>query len=206
MELAIETALHACSAALIDQGRIVAERHEVIARGHAERLVPLVAALLAEAGVSRADRIAVDVGPGSFTGIRVGLAAARAFGLAWKAPVDGFTSTALVAAGVFADHPRIDRLYVAFDASRGEVYAQAFDRDGEAGPLDALAPDVAAAAAQGRTLAGSGAPLLAAVDASLAVIDHPWPRAADARHLPASARGAAARPLYIRAPDAKVPA
>ncbi|MFC3712355.1 tRNA (adenosine(37)-N6)-threonylcarbamoyltransferase complex dimerization subunit type 1 TsaB [Sphingoaurantiacus capsulatus] len=206
MELAIETALHACSAALIDRGRIVAERHEIIARGHAERLVPLIAELLAEAGVTRANRIAVDVGPGSFTGIRVGLAAARAFGLAWKAPVDGFTSTALVAAGVFADHPDIDRLYVAFDASRGEVYAQAFDRDGRAGPLDALAPDAAAAAAPGRTVAGSGAALLSAVDPSLAVIDHPWPRAADARHLPAAARGEAARPLYIRAPDAKVPA
>lgn len=206
MELAIETALHACSAALIDRGRIVAERHEVIARGHAERLVPLIAELLAEVGVARADRIAVDIGPGSFTGIRVGIAAARAFGLAWKAPVDGVTSTALVAAGVFADHPAIDRLYVAFDASRGEVYAQAFDRNGEAGPLDALAPDAAAAFARGRHVVGSGAPLLTAIDPSLAVIDHPWPRAADARHMPAAARGAAARPLYIRPPDAKVPA
>lgn len=206
MELAIETALHACSAALIEQGRVVAERHEIIARGHAERLVPLIAELLAEAGVTRADRLSVDVGPGSFTGIRVGLAAARAFGLAWKAPVDGFTSTALVAAGVFADHPAIDRLYVAFDASRGEVYVQAFDRGGEAGPLEALAPELAAAAAHGRTVVGSGAALLLAIDASLAVIDHPWPRAADARHLGAADRGAAARPLYIRPPDAKVPA
>ncbi len=206
MELAIETALHACSAALIDRGRLVAERHEIIARGHAERLVPLVAELLAEAGVARADRIGVDIGPGSFTGIRVGLAAARAFGLAWKAPVDGFSSTALVAAGVFADNPEIDRLYVAFDASRGEVYAQAFDRDGETGPLDALTPEAAAVAAVGRTVTGSGAALLTAVDPSLAVHDHPWPRAADARHLPDGARGAAARPLYIRPPDAKVPA
>lgn len=206
MELAIETALHACSAALIDRGRLVAERHEIIARGHAERLVPLIAELLAEAGVARAARISVDIGPGSFTGIRVGLAAARAFGLAWKAPVDGFSSTALVAAGAFADHPEIDRLYVAFDASRGEVYAQAFDREGEAGPLDALSPEAAAVAAVGRTVAGSGAALLKAVDASLAVVDRPWPRAADARHLPGRARGVAPRPLYIRPPDAKAPA
>lgn len=205
MELAIETALHACSAALLEQGRVVAERHEIIARGHAERLVPLVAELLAEAGVSRADRISVDIGPGSFTGIRVGLAAARAFGLAWKAPVDGFTSTALVAAGVFADHPSIDRLFVAFDASRGEVYAQAFDRGGAAGSLDALDPALAAVAAHGRPVAGSGAGLLVAADPSLVVIDHPWPCAADARHLGAADRGAAVRPLYIRPPDAKVP-
>lgn len=206
MELAIETALHACSAALIEGGRVVADRHEIIARGHAERLVPLVAELLAEAGVRRADGIVVDVGPGSFTGIRVGLAAAKAFGLAWKVPVAGCTSTALVAAGVLADHPGLDRLYVAFDASRGEVYAQAFDRNGAIGAVEALAPDVAAAAARGTTVAGSGAALLAAINPALEIVDHPWPRAADVRRLSAAARGAAARPLYIRAPDAKVPA
>lgn len=204
MELAIETALHACSAALIEGGRIVAERHEVIARGHAERLVPLIAELLAEAGVARADRVSVDVGPGSFTGIRVGLAAAKAFGLAWEAPVGGCTSTGLVAAGVLAARPDLDRIYVAFDASRGEVYAQAFDRAGATGELAALAPEAAAAAARGWTVAGSGAALLAAADPSLAIVDHPWPRAADMRLL--AGRLAAARPLYIRPPDAKVPA
>ena len=206
MELAIETALHACSAALIDDGCVVADRHEIIARGHAERLVPLIAELLAEAGVRRADGIVVDIGPGSFTGIRVGLAAAKAFGLAWKVPVAGCTSTALVAAGAFAEHPQLEQLYVAFDASRGEVYAQVFDRDGALGEIAALAPDAAAAAARGMTVAGSGAALLAAADPSLSIIDHPWPRAADVRRLPATARGEAARPLYIRAPDAKVPA
>lgn len=206
MELAIETALHACSAALIDDGRVVAERHEIIARGHAERLVPLVAELLAEAGVARADAITVDIGPGSFTGIRVGLAAAKAFGLAWKAPVTGCTSTELVAAGVLDAHPGLDRIYVAFDASRGEVYAQLFDRAGPAGEVAALAPEAAAAAARGMTVAGSGAALLAAVDPSLDIVDHPWPRAADARLLGRAARQPAPRPLYIRAPDAKVPA
>lgn len=206
MELAIETALHACSVALIDGGRVIADRHEIIARGHAERLVPLVAELLAEAGLRRADGIVVDIGPGSFTGIRVGLAAAKAFGLAWKAPVAGCTSTALVAAGVFADHPGLVRLYVAFDASRGEVYGQAFDRGGALGAVAALAPDAAAAAADGMTVAGSGAALLAAADPALTVLEHPWPRAADVRRLPAAARGEAARPLYVRAPDARVPA
>jgi tRNA threonylcarbamoyladenosine biosynthesis protein TsaB len=206
MELAIETALHACSAALIEGGRVVADRHEIIARGHAERLVPLIAELLAEAGVRRADSIVVDIGPGSFTGIRVGLAAAKAFGLAWKAPVAGCTSTALVAAGVFADRPDLERIYVAFDASRGEVYAQMFDRGGAVGTIAAIAPEAAAAAARGMAVAGSGAALLAAIDPALAIVDHPWPRAADVRRLPAVARGDAARPLYIRAPDAKVPA
>lgn len=206
MELAIETALHACSAALIEGGRIVAERHEIIARGHAERLVPLIAELLAEAGVARAEAITVDIGPGSFTGIRVGLAAAKAFGLAWRAPVAGCTSTELVAAGVLAANPSLDRVYVAFDASRGEVYAQLFNRAGPAGELAALAPDIAAADARGLAVAGSGAPLLAAIDPSLDIIDHEWPRAADARLLRSAARQPAPRPLYIRAPDAKVPA
>lgn len=204
MELAIETALHACSAALIEGGAIVAERHEIIARGHAERLVPLIAELLAETGVARADRVTVDVGPGSFTGIRVGLAAAKAFGLAWEVPVGGCTSTALVAAGVLDARPDLDRLYVAFDASRGEVYAQPFDRAGAVGELAALTPETAAAAARGWTLAGSGAALLVAVDPSLDAADHPWPRAADMRLL--AERLPAARPLYIRPPDAKVPA
>ena len=206
MELAIETALHACSAALLDAGRVVADRHEIIARGHAERLVPLVAELMAEAGVRRADHVTVDIGPGSFTGIRVGLAAAKAFGLAWRVPVTGCASTALVAAGVLAANPELDRVYVAFDASRGEVYGQPFDRSGPLADVEALAPGTAAAAARGWSVAGSGAVLLAAIDPGLTVIDHPWPRAADVRHLLPEARSAAPRPLYIRAPDAKVPA
>jgi tRNA threonylcarbamoyladenosine biosynthesis protein TsaB len=206
MELAIETALHACSAALIDEGRIVAERHEVIARGHAERLVPLVSELLLEAGVRRADRVIVDVGPGSFTGIRVGLAAAKAFGMAWRAPVEGCTSTALVAAGLLADRSDLDRVYVAFDASRGEVYGQAFDCGEPTGEVAALTPVDAAADARGRTVVGSGAALLAAVDPTLVVVDRPWPRAADVRHMAPGARVAAVRPLYLRPPDAKVPA
>ena len=189
--------------ALFDEDALVAGDWRLLGRGHAEQLVPMIAALPDK---GRADRIAVDIGPGSFTGIRVGLAAAKAFGLAWKVPVAGCTSTALVAAGVFADHPRLDRLCVAFDASRGEVYAQAFDRDGAVGAIEALAPDIAAAGARGTAVTGSGAALLAAIDPTLAIIDHPWPRAADVRRLPAAARGAAARPLYIRPPDAKVPA
>lgn len=209
MLLAIETALHACSAALIERGRIVAERHEVIARGHAERLVPLIAELLHDARVSRADGLLVDVGPGSFTGIRVGIAAAKAFGLAWGVTVTGCTSTSLVAAGAFAAHPELDRLYVTFDASRGEVYAQGFSRIGlePLGDIVALAPEAAVEAARRHdAIVGSGTPLLRAIDPALPALDHSWPRAADARHLNATACRSEAKPLYIRPPDAKVPA
>ena len=79
--LVIETATAACSVALVEAGAVVDRRHEVVGRGHAERLVPMIAELLQDAPTP--DAVLVDCGPGSFTGIRVGLAAARAFGLAW---------------------------------------------------------------------------------------------------------------------------
>lgn len=204
--LAIETALSACSVAVFDRDRLLAHADEALGRGHAERLVPMVAEVMAAARVAKADAVAVDIGPGSFTGLRVGIAAARAFGLAWDAPVAGVESTALLAAGVFAAHPGLDRIAVAHDALRGEVYFQVMARDGAAGAIAALAPTAAADAAVGLPVAGSGAGLLTAHDASLAVIDWPWPRARDLLAVPADARALPPRPLYVRAPDAKLPA
>jgi len=204
--LAIETALSACSVAIFDGARPIAHADEALGRGHAERLVPMVAEVLAAAGVTRADAVAVDVGPGSFTGLRVGIAAARAFGLAWDAPVTGVHSTALLAAGVFAAHPALDRLAVAHDALRGEVYFQTFGRDGPLGEIAALAPAAAAAQAAGLTVAGSGTGLLTAVDPGLATLDWPWPRARDLLAVAAAASNLPPRPLYVRAPDATLPA
>lgn len=93
--LAIETATAVCSVALLDDGVLVDANHLVVGRGHAERLLPMIAAL---DGGGRSDAVLVDVGPGSFTGIRVGVAAARALGFGWQVPVHGFTSLALIAA------------------------------------------------------------------------------------------------------------
>ncbi|WP_016744608.1 tRNA (adenosine(37)-N6)-threonylcarbamoyltransferase complex dimerization subunit type 1 TsaB, partial [Rhizorhabdus wittichii] len=93
--LVIDTATAACSVALIEDGAIVAEAHDVVGRGHAERLMPMIAAL---PGGGRADSILVDCGPGSFTGVRVGLAAARALALGWGVPVHGYSSMAAIAA------------------------------------------------------------------------------------------------------------
>jgi tRNA threonylcarbamoyladenosine biosynthesis protein TsaB len=206
MQLVIETALTACSVALIDGDQCMAERHEEIGRGHAERLIPMIDELLADAGGREVTSILVDVGPGSFTGLRVGVAAAKAFGLAWALPVHGVTSTALVAAGAFAAHPMLDNLYVALDAARGQVYTQGFGRTGPTNDVQALDPADAVREAEAHSaMAGSGTGLLAGLNAGLTAVPPLLPRASDARYLPAGyARPVA--PLYVRAPDARLPA
>lgn len=208
MWLAIDTALSACSAALLDGERVVAERHVLIGRGHAERLVPLVAELLDETGSPKVEAVVADVGPGSFTGLRVGIAAARAFALAWGAASHGCSSTALVAAGAFAADVGVDRLHVVLEAGHGELYVQGYARDGLA-PLDALqalSPEAARAVALASgVIAGSGAERLAAMG-DFRVVDHPWPLAAEMRLLPEAARRLPLAPLYVRAPDARLPA
>ena len=93
--LVIDSATEACSVGLFDGDDLVAGAYAMLGRGHAEQLVPMIAALPDK---GRADLIAVNTGPGSFTGIRVGLAAARALSLAWAAPLAGYSSLALVAA------------------------------------------------------------------------------------------------------------
>ena len=92
--LAIETATASCSVALFEGDNVVDWRHEVVGRGHAERLLPMIADLQ---NGGRAEAILVDCGPGSFTGVRVGVAAARALGFGWGAPVLGYHSLALIA-------------------------------------------------------------------------------------------------------------
>lgn len=197
IRLAIDTAVAACSVALFDGDRLLASRDETLGRGHAERLLPLVQEAMAEAGVTRVDEIFVDVGPGSFTGIRVGVAAARAFGLAWGAPVSGYTSTALVAASA-GDGP----LMVALEAGRGELYCQLFEDGAAVSEVEALAPADALARAAGRPVAGSGAPSLVGVR----VVGNSYPRTRDILRLAPAQRSLPPSPLYVRAPDAKLPA
>lgn len=200
MLLTIETAHVACSVALIDDGTVIGARHEEIGRGHAERLVSMIAEVLAKAGGAVPTEIVVDVGPGSFTGVRIGLAAARAFGFAWGCPVEGVGADALVARAAFARPGTPDRLLVALDAMRGEVFARAWTRSGPLGPVRAIPPENAAteACAIG-AVAGSGVSLLGRTPGWVSAAG---PNAATAIHLLAADRVAAA-PLYIRAPDAK---
>ena len=120
----IETATSACSVALIEDGVVTASDAAVVGRGHAERLVPMIAAL-PDGG--RADAIWVDCGPGSFTGIRVGVAAARGLGFGWGVPVTGYSSMALIAAAWFARHDD-DDVTVVIEGGHGEVFVQSFVR------------------------------------------------------------------------------
>jgi tRNA threonylcarbamoyl adenosine modification protein YeaZ len=201
MLLAIDSATAACSAALIDGGAVLAERYELVGRGHAERLLPMIAELL-DANVSggrRPDSILVDCGPGSFTGVRVGLAAAHGLAIGWGVPLAGYSSLAALAAASGAT-----QVAVAIQGGHGELFVQSFGGDPLA-PLDALrslAPDAAAAAIEAPSVVGSGAEALVAARGTGEWRDG-LPRAADARLLPEPLRSLPPRPIYGRAPDAR---
>jgi tRNA threonylcarbamoyladenosine biosynthesis protein TsaB len=194
--LAIETAGNACSIALLDDDAIIAERHENVGRGHAERLIPWIAEL---SGGGRADRIIVGCGPGSFTGVRIGIAAARALGLGWGVPVSGVSSLALVAAECDADH-----FIVALEGGHGELLVQQYHRNPlrAEGNFASLTPDDAGRAMRAEVVTGAGAVRLIAARG----YGTSYPaeaRAANVRLLPPETLGLPARPLYGRAPDAK---
>lgn len=195
--LVIETATAACSVALIDEvgERVIACAHEVVGRGHAERLIPLVADLI---GSEPPDAIAADCGPGSFTGLRVGLAAARALALAWNVPAHGFSSLALIAAGEEGGD-----LAVAIAGGHGELFVQRYaGRPAHAaGALASLTPAAAAGEVTERLVIGSGARALVEARGHGEARER-LPDAADWLRLTASARSLPLQAIYGRQPDA----
>ncbi|QYJ06547.1 tRNA (adenosine(37)-N6)-threonylcarbamoyltransferase complex dimerization subunit type 1 TsaB [Qipengyuania flava] len=194
--LAIETATEACSVALFEDGALLDARHEVLGRGHAERLVPMIAELPDK---GRADEIRVSLGPGSFTGVRIGLAVARALGIAWGATVRGYPTLALVAA--MARQP----VRVCMTGGHGEWFVQDYGTDGlPQGALASLTPDAAAALPPAPLVAGSKAEELAAL-APAPVSDVRLPEAAHALSMDESLLTDSLAPLYGRPPDAKRP-
>ncbi|MCW3838377.1 tRNA (adenosine(37)-N6)-threonylcarbamoyltransferase complex dimerization subunit type 1 TsaB [Sphingomonas canadensis] len=199
--LVIETATAACSVALLQDGAVVAQTHEIVGRGHAERLVPMIAGL---PGEGRADRILVDCGPGSFTGIRVGLAAAIGLGIGWQVPVSGYSSLANIAAATFAAQAVAGPLAVVLEGGHGEVFMQIFGPPPalSAGPLESLTPEAARARIGGMRAAGDGLRWLQ-FDDPRAAPHGALPRAADALLLPPELAALPPRPLYGRAPDAR---
>lgn len=219
--LAFDSSGAACSAAIRDgEGRLLARRFQPLARGHAELLMPMLRDVMAEAGLafSGLDLIAVTTGPGSFTGIRIGLAAARGLALASALPLLGVTAFEAIAAAVPPAERRGGALIVAIDSRRGDLFIQPFAADGAAlSAPAALAPAALADAAPAGllVLAGDGAArardALAALGRSalLARAGGP-PDAADIAGL-ALARWhpgtlpALPLPLYLRSPDVTMP-
>ena len=214
--LAIDTALDACAAGVLDtrSSRLIAHESLLMKRGHAEALMPLIARMMATSGISFADidRVAVTTGPGSFTGLRVGLAAARGIGLAAGKPVVGVTTLTAFAAPVVsrdAGHPVIS----AIDARHDHVYYQVVSSDGGSLVKPRVAPiDEALDAARfgAPHLVGNAAGILAArwpADAAppVQVDTQPAPEISWLAWLGVAVdpETALARPYYLRAPDAK---
>ena len=197
--LVIDTATRACSVALFEGNECIAAFHEDIGRGHAERLVPMIADLPDR---GRSECIHVNVGPGSFTGIRVGVSAARALGLAWGAECHGYGCLDMVAA--MARGGEAIAVDVAMTGGHGEVYFQRFDESGMAmTPPQSLPPDIAATNSSAPYIAGDVAEGLVALGGSAQAITllpdaRHWASIADKAPLPA-------RPFYVRGPDAKLP-
>ena len=206
--LGLDTCLGACSVAVLDGPRVLAHASEAMARGHQERLAPMTQAVMAQAGLdfSDLDRVAATVGPGSFTGLRVGVAFAKGLASALSVPAIGVGALEALAAeedGLAA---------AAIDARRDQVYLQVFDAGRlltppEVLPLDAAAARLSEVAGERPlSLVGSGAPLLAAGRPGAKVLTR---KGCDARHVARLGAGRAAspiRPLYLRAPDARLPA
>ena len=216
--LIVDTALGACSAGVFEEGRVLGLCSEPMAKGHQEKLGGMVRDAAAEAGgLGLVDRIGVTVGPGSFTGLRVGLAFAQGLGAALDRPVVGISTLDGLAASV---EPEAGRLVAALiDARRGQVYARLF-RDGAAlGEAEALSLEAAAdrilaelkAGEDKPLLIGTGGPVL--VDAFperlrgavLKVLAAPAPEALAVLASATDPEKAPPRPLYLRAPDAVPP-
>lgn len=206
--LALDTAGVDCAAALYDSdsNRVLAEITDTIGKGHAEHLIALVDSVLEKAGLGldAVGRIAVTIGPGSFTGIRVGVAAARGFALSLGIPAVGITTLAVIAADRLRKSPGRPVL-VAMDAKRGEVYLQEFRADGSAldEPRAMLIEDaqLLVSGFEG-DLAGSATALLRG-EVAAEPLANIFPIDAVARLGAATAPGEKPKPLYLRGPDAK---
>jgi tRNA threonylcarbamoyladenosine biosynthesis protein TsaB len=216
--LAIDTALDACAAGVLDTdaGRMIAQESQAMKRGHAEALMPLIARVIQAAGIAFADldRIAVTTGPGSFTGLRVGLSAARGIALAANKPVVGLTTLTAYAAPIVSNNGE-QPILSAIDARHDHVYFQVVSGNGSSLIRPRVAPIEEALGAS-----RFGAPHL--VGNAARILNQRWPADApppfkvDPQPAPDIAwvawLGAAvnpstapARPYYLRAPDAKLP-
>ena len=217
--LAIDTALDACAAVVLDtdSGKVIAQESQAMKRGHAEALMPLIARVMKGSGNAFAalDRIAATTGPGSFTGLRVGLSAARGIALAANKPVVGITTLTAYAAPHVSEHGE-HPIVSAIDARHDHVYLQVVSGHGES-----LLPPRVAPMEEALAASRFGAPYL--VGNAAGILAGRWPKdaAPPAKVDPQAAPDivwvawlaaavdpaiAVPRPFYLRAPDAKPPA
>jgi tRNA threonylcarbamoyladenosine biosynthesis protein TsaB len=202
--LAIDTCLFACAVAVVDGERVRSRRVEPMSRGHQERLAPLAQEAMAESGLrfDQLERIGVTVGPGSFTGLRVGLAFAKGLGAALSIPVVGVGSLEALA------EPERGDVLAVLDAKRGQVYLQAFSGGAPVSAPDALPVELAAARVAEFApdiLIGTGAALLAGLRPDARIIEADTTEPVAVARLAAARTPVPPRPLYLRAPDAKLP-
>ena len=199
--LVIDSATAACSAALFEEDRCIASRCELIGRGHAERLVPMIGEL---GSLDAIERVVTDVGPGSFTGVRIGVSVARALGFALGAECCGYSAAPMMAAMAFEEFDDVDELTVVAIGGHGEYFVQPFARS-----LQALAPlrsmpfeDAARGVTMPHIAGDAAADFVARRGGGTAIARHPdaacWPLVATLEPLPPT-------PLYVREPDARLP-
>ncbi|WP_428679297.1 tRNA (adenosine(37)-N6)-threonylcarbamoyltransferase complex dimerization subunit type 1 TsaB [Sphingopyxis sp.] len=197
--LVIDSASEACSVALVEDGRVVDFRHDIIGRGHAERLVPLIAEL---AGGGRAGSIAVGCGPGSFAGVRIGVAAARGLALGWQVSARGFSTLALVAAATADAIAGADGALVVMEGGHGQWFVQPFAADlSPRADLRSLLPDEAVLLDDALIVGNRAEDFVARRGRGQAIAALPDARAFP--RLPAAAVFPDPSPIYGRAPDAK---
>jgi tRNA threonylcarbamoyladenosine biosynthesis protein TsaB len=201
--LAVDTCLGACTAAVGRDGRVLAAISEPMVRGHQERLAPMVAEVMAASGLQFRDleRLAATTGPGSFTGLRIGLSFARSMALALGVPFTGFSSLEALSFG------RPGLVIAIADARRGQAYWQGF-LDGEAQippTVSPLSEAIAFAAGRPLTLIGPGAELMADYPALIATEALPGPTPEALIALASRPDLGSPAPLYLRAADAKLP-
>ena len=218
--IGIDSATSGCSVAIMAGGRVLASRAKEMSRGQAEELMPMVAAALKEAAITPTDLdlVAVSIGPGSFTGLRIGLAAARGLALSLSIPCIGVSTFETCAAAVDKTVLAERKLLVAIETRRDDIYAQLFDEG-----LNPLSPGAAMSdaglgllvAANNVVVAGDGAPravaMLKGCECNAQLLDaNIQPGAIEAcaiagpRYVPGE-MPPPPQPLYLRPPEAKIP-
>lgn len=207
--LGLDTAVGACSAAVLADGRPLAVHSEPMLRGHQERLALMTREVMDEAGLrfDALDRVGVTVGPGSFTGLRVGLSFAKGLGLALARPVVGIGTLEALA----ASEPGGDMIVTVIDARRGQVYLQAFSQGHalmapDVLPLETAAARLAELRPGGQVhVVGPGAALLEGLFPGAHISPRAAPDPVAVARLAQAKPPTPASPLYLRAPDAKLP-